>query len=114
MAKNTLLMANLNIQDMSYLQDIALSEVYQMSDASETIEVGTVSSRGQIAIPSNIREKMHLKEGEKVLFMLEGDALLMKKVSNMSWSQLTEPLVKAKKKIKEEEVVAFVKKIRKE
>lgn len=83
-----------------------------MSDASDTIEIGTVSSRGQIAIPSNIRDKMRLKEGQKVLFMLEGDSLLMKKVSSMSWSQITEPLRKAKKKIREEDVPALVDRMR--
>lgn len=39
---------------------------------AEAIEMGTISARGQVAIPAEIREKMHLKEGEKVLFMLEG------------------------------------------
>ena len=49
---------------------------------AETIEIGTVSARGQIAIPTEIREKMHLKEGEKLLFFLEGDSLLLKKVGS--------------------------------
>ena len=32
---------------------------------AEIIDMGTISARGQIAIPIDIREKMHLKEGEK-------------------------------------------------
>jgi len=80
---------------------------------AETIEIGTVSARGQIAIPTQIREKMHLKEGEKVLFLLEGDSLLLKKVQNLSWEQITKPLRKAAKKIKEEDVVELVHKARK-
>ncbi|MEK6874381.1 MAG: hypothetical protein AABX52_01375 [Nanoarchaeota archaeon] len=28
---------------------------------AEAIEIGTISSRGQIAIPADIRDKMHLK-----------------------------------------------------
>lgn len=108
MINNAAIEANLNIQDTSYLQD----KVIDVSDASDTIEIGTVSARGQIAIPSNIRDKMSLKEGEKVVFMLEGDSLLMKKVSTMSWGQLTEPLRKAKKKISEEDVPALVDRMR--
>jgi AbrB family looped-hinge helix DNA binding protein len=110
MENNAELEANVKIQDTSYSQD----EVIHMSESSDSIEMGTVSSRGQIAIPSNIREKMRLKEGGKVLFFLDGDNLLMKKVESMSWKEITEPLHKAKKKIREEDVVALVHKIRKE
>ncbi len=110
MADNAVSSPNLNIQDTSYLQD----KVISMSETGDAIEMGTVSSRGQIAIPSNIREKMQLKEGQKILFFLEGDSLLMKKVESMSWSEITEPLRRAKKKIKEEDVVQLVKKMRKE
>ena len=69
----------------------------------ETIDMGTVSTRGQIAIPTEIRKKMHLKEGEKILFFLDGDALLIKKVENLSWAKITKPLREAKKKIQEED-----------
>jgi len=81
---------------------------------AETIEIGTVSARGQIAIPTEIREKMHLKEGEKILFLLEGDSLLLKKVGSISWKQITKPLREAKKKIKESEVPELIQKLRKE
>lgn len=107
MVTETVILDKVNIQDTSYYQD-------KVIDMNEAIDMGTVSARGQIAIPTAIREKMHLKEGEKVLFLLEGDTLLMKKVNSMSWSQITEPLVKAKKKINEADVVEFVKKVRKE
>ncbi len=88
--------------------------IYKIGDTmAETIEIGTVSARGQVAIPAEIREKMHLKEGEKVLFVLEGDAVLMKKVSSLSWEEITRPLREAKKKIKESEVPALVHQLRK-
>ena len=80
---------------------------------AELVEIGTISSRGQIAIPSDIRDRMHLKEGEKVLFILEGDSLLMKPVSGLSWEQVTKPLRQAKKKINEEDVPNLVAKLRK-
>ena len=80
---------------------------------AEAIDMGTISARGQIAIPLEIREKMHLKEGEKILFLLENDTLLMKKVSAISWEKITKPLREAKKSISEEEVPALVERMRK-
>jgi len=77
------------------------------------IEMGKISSRGQVAIPSDIRNQLKLKEGSKVLFFLENDTLLMKKVSTESFAQLTRPLRETKKKIREEDVTDLVHKLRK-
>lgn len=77
------------------------------------VEVGTISARGQVAIPSEMREKMHLKDGEKVLFVLDGEALMMKRASSLSWGEITEPLRKARKKISESEVVGLIHGLRK-
>ena len=53
------------------------------------IEIGTISSRGQIAIPSNIRAELELSEGEKVIFILEDDTLIVKKLmSPKTWSSI--------------------------
>jgi len=79
----------------------------------ELIEMGTVSSRGQICIPNDIRENMGLKEGNKVLFVLTDDSLLVKKVNTQTFAEITKPLREAKKKIKEEEVVDLVHRFRK-
>jgi len=79
------------------------------------IELGTISSRGQIAIPSKIRGELELTEGEKVLFVLEGDTLIIKKVmTKKTWAELTKPLREAEKKIREEDVVDLIHKIRRE
>lgn len=74
--------------------------------------IGTVSARGQVAIPLELREKMRLIEGEKVLFLLEGDALMVKKVSSVSWEKVTKPLREVKKKISEENVNDLVHSVR--
>lgn len=74
--------------------------------------MGTVSARGQVAIPSEMRQRMHLQEGEKVLFVLEGDALLVKRVSSLSWEEITRPLRQARKKIREEDVVGAIQRLR--
>lgn len=81
---------------------------------AQAIDMGTISARGQVAIPTEIREKMHLMEGEKILFVLEGDSLLIKKVSSVSWEEVTMPLREAKKNIREEDVPELVHRIRKQ
>jgi antitoxin PrlF len=79
---------------------------------SEIIEMATISSRGQICIPTDIREEMGLKEGTKILFFMKDDALVMKKVNTETWAEITRPLREAKKKIKEEDVPALIHKMR--
>jgi len=81
---------------------------------SEIIEIGTVSSRGQIAIPIDIRNEMGLVEGQKVLFLLGDDTLLIKKVTTQSFEELTRPLKEAAKKagLKESKVSEIIHRFR--
>jgi AbrB family looped-hinge helix DNA binding protein len=81
--------------------------------ATETIDLGKISSRGQVAIPSEIRQKMKLEEGSKIVFLLEDDLLIIKKITAESFSEITKPFREAKKKIKEEDVVNLVHNARK-
>ena len=80
------------------------------------IEMATVSSRGQICIPSDIREEMDIKEGSKVLFALTGDSLIMKKVGIGTFAEVTRPLKAAAKNagLKEKSVSDMLHKFRKE
>lgn len=80
---------------------------------AELVEMGTVSSRGQIAVPADIRKEMDLKEGNKVLFVLTNNSLLIKKVTTQSFEEITRPLRMAEKKIKESEVNDLIHKLRK-
>jgi len=80
---------------------------------TKTVEIGTISARGQVAIPSSMRDKLHLMEGEKVLFVLEDGFLLLKRVSDLSWDEITKPLREAKKKISERDIPKLVHKLRK-
>ncbi len=79
------------------------------------VEMGSISSRGQIAIPSDIRKNMGLEEGTKVLFILENDTLIMKKVTSETFSAITAPFKeKARKEgFNESEVNDIVHKFRK-
>ena len=80
----------------------------------ERVEMGTVSARGQICIPNSIREEMDLKEGNKVLFFLTDDSLLMKKVNTKSFEEITRPLREAAKKsgMKEKDVTDMIHRFR--
>ena len=82
---------------------------------SEIIEIGTISSRGQICIPNGIREEMGLKEGSKILFMLEDGTLLVKKVTMQTFAGITKPLKEEAKKsgMKESDVEGIVHRFRK-
>ena len=82
---------------------------------AEVIEMGTVSSRGQISIPSDIRRGMKLKEGNKVLFLLSDDSLMVKKVNVESFAEITKPLKEAAKKsgLEESDVPGIIDRFRK-
>ncbi len=43
--------------------------------AADLVETATVTSKGQITIPSRLRRELRIIEGEKVLFVREGDTL---------------------------------------
>jgi len=81
---------------------------------TELVDIGKISSRGQIAIPSEMRKKLGLSEGTKVLFIVAGDSLMLKKIHAQTFSEITKPLRKAKKKIREKDVSALVKRARQE
>ncbi|MFA5993231.1 MAG: AbrB/MazE/SpoVT family DNA-binding domain-containing protein [Candidatus Pacearchaeota archaeon] len=79
---------------------------------TEKIEMATVSTRGQVCIPNDIREEMGLEEGSKVLFVLSGDSLIVKKVNMKTFEEITKPLREAKKKIREDEVTDLIHRFR--
>ena len=80
----------------------------------ELIEIGKISSRGQVSIPSGIRNKMGLEEGTKILFLLENDTLLIKRIHERSFAEITKPLRDAAKKagIKEKDVPDIIHRFR--
>ena len=45
-----------------------------------TMEVTTISSKGQVVIPANIRHEMGLSNGSKLIVVTDGDNLLLKPV----------------------------------
>ena len=62
------------------------------------VEMGKISSRGQVAIPSDIRSQLGLEKGSKILFVTEEDTLVIKKVTAATFSEITKPLKQAAKR----------------
>ena len=48
------------------------------------VEIVTVTSKGQITIPSRLRRELKITEGEKLLVMREGNAIKMIPVPKLS------------------------------
>jgi len=44
------------------------------------IDVVTVSSRGQVSIPADVRRELGLEEGAKLLVVSQGENILLKKI----------------------------------
>lgn len=82
---------------------------------AEKIEMATISSRGQVCIPADIREDMGLEEGSKVLFFLADDSLIIKKVDIGTFAEITRPLKADAKKagLKEPDVEGIISRLRK-
>lgn len=96
----------------TYLTNLVNGE----NDMEKIIEMGTVSSRGQIAIPSEVRKILSLSDGSKVLFTIDNDLLIIKKLdTNRTWEEVTRPLREAAKKsgLREEDIPGIVKRFHK-
>ena len=46
----------------------------------KSLTITSVSSKGQIVVPSDIRKEMHLSSGTKLVIMTDGSNLLLKPV----------------------------------
>lgn len=53
----------------------------------KTLEVTSLSSKGQIVIPKNIREELGIKEGTKFIVLTNSGNLLLKKVEEPNLSE---------------------------
>ena len=47
-----------------------------------------VSSKGQIAIPKAVRERLGITQGADLSVTIEGDAVVLRKISQGSWQEL--------------------------
>lgn len=58
------------------------------------VEMVTVSSRGQIAIPADVRNRMELEKGSKLLVVSEGDTILLRKIDESAVEASLEEVLK--------------------
>ena len=83
------------------------------------IEVTSVSSRGQIVIPNEIREDMHLEPGTKLIVIQDGDNILLKPIKVPKKNQFKKIIALGEKickeiNLREEDIEIAIKEVRKE
>jgi len=68
-------------------------KIFLVSIMSE-VDVVTVSSRGQVSIPADVRRKIGLEGGEKLLVVSQDDNILLKKVDESFVEKSVEDILK--------------------
>ena len=65
------------------------------------VTIAKISSKGQVVIPSDMREKMNLQEGSLLIVSDDNDSICMKKIELPKvklWRETTKPFKDAAKK----------------
>ncbi|MBS3165535.1 AbrB/MazE/SpoVT family DNA-binding domain-containing protein [Candidatus Woesearchaeota archaeon] len=62
----------------------------------QTLEITSLSSRGQVVIPQGIRDRLHLFEGEKFVIIGEEDTIILKKLEVPSFKGFDKLLLKTR------------------
>ena len=52
------------------------------------VSIGSVTSKGQVTIPKEIRDTLGIGEGDKVIFLLDGETAVIKKVRDEKLSEI--------------------------
>lgn len=73
------------------------------------ISVGSITTKGRLTIPKEIRERLELKEGDRVIFVIEAGQATIRKASGEKLSELLR-----RQKPWREHSIKFQKRIRKE
>lgn len=81
------------------------------------MELAKITSKGQITIPVEIRKKLGLKEGDKVLFVEDGDKVIIMNSSLLALREAQEAFAGEAEKAgvkTEQDVVDMIKDLRRE
>ncbi len=70
----------------------------------EKIETTSMSSRGQVVIPRNLREKLNIKKGEKFIVIGSDETILLKKIQMPSFKGFEKLLKETRKFVKEKNI----------
>jgi AbrB family looped-hinge helix DNA binding protein len=78
-----------------------------------------LSSKGQVVIPEEIRDSLHLKEGDQFVVIGRGDTVILKSITPPSMKQFDELLAEArthakKAGLKKSDVKAAIAKVRRQ
>lgn len=87
-----------------------------MEGGSE-MELAKITSKGQITIPIQIRKKLNLKEGDKVVFITEGDKIVLENSTKLAINEARrdfEGLAEELGLKSEDDLVSLVREVRKE
>jgi len=52
------------------------------------MEVAKITSKGQITIPIDIRKKLNLKNGDKVIFIEDGDKIIFANAAKVAFANM--------------------------
>ncbi|HBN83285.1 MAG TPA: AbrB/MazE/SpoVT family DNA-binding domain-containing protein [Clostridiales bacterium] len=81
------------------------------------MELAKITSKGQITIPIQIRKRLNLKEGDKVVFMTEGDNVIIENSTRVAIKEAQKAFEGLAEELgleTEDDVVNLVKEVRKE
>ena len=73
------------------------------------VSVSTVTSKGQVTIPKEIRETLGVIEGDRLIFLVEGDRVVMRKAGSERLSDIL-----SRRKPWEEKGLDFQRRLREE
>ena len=81
------------------------------------MEVARVTSRGQITIPIDIRRKLGVREGDKVIFVEDDDRIFVANAARVAFDNVRRAFAGEAERLglqTEDDVVALVKEVRRE
>ncbi len=81
------------------------------------MELAKITSKGQITIPIQVRKKLNLKEGDKVIFLEENGRIVMENSTKIALLEVQEAFNGEARKLgieTEEDVIQLVKLLRQE
>jgi AbrB family looped-hinge helix DNA binding protein len=79
------------------------------------MEVAKITSKGQVTIPVDVRRKMRLKDGDKVIFINEGGRYYVENAALVAISRIQEAFAGEAERLglkDEQDVVDMVKEVR--
>lgn len=82
----------------------------------EALKVSRLSAKGQVTVPKSVREELNLKEGDGVAFMKDSGKITITKASTLTFNRVANEIsdMAAEKGITEDELLADLKRVRKE